>query len=528
MSFFDAIVIGAGPAGVFSAYALRGKRVLLLDVGHRPPASPVLEGNLYELRKSREDLFEAMIGGKFEGLHNLVDRNISLKLKSPLMAYVVRDSERLAPVVSDTFDAVISLAQGGLANAWGAGVYRFTARDLEGWPVSLAELDPFYDELTRHIGVSGAADDLAPYFGSATDLLPPLRLSVFAQQLLNRYNQRKRYFNRRGILVGYPRLAVLTVGRPGRDAYAYDNLEFFRPGNPAIYNPAFTLAEMVAAGRVVYRPGCLAMRYREAATHVEVTARSLTDDSLETFQGKTLLLAAGALNSARIVLESSGDYESRLPILDNPMSCIPLFRLSRVGAPLDVHDSSLAQLNVVYDAPETSELVQATLYASTGPLRSDVLFQLPMSVSANLAFAKYVAPAMGVLMVFHPERPRPGNCMRLRADGALEVHYDTPPRGRVEGRLIRAFRRAGAFSSRRICQYPRMGNGLHYAGTIPMKQVPGRYEVDRNGLLWGAKRVYVVDGACFPVLPAKNLTFTIMANAMRVATRVRSALECDC
>jgi choline dehydrogenase-like flavoprotein len=33
----------------------------------------------------------------------------------------------------------------------------------------------------------------------------------------------------------------------------------------------------------------------------------------------------------------------------------------------------------------------------------------------------------------------------------------------------------------------------------------------------GFRGLHVVDGASFPWLPAKNLTFTLMANAVRIA-----------
>ena len=51
-----------------------------------------------------------------------------------------------------------------------------------------------------------------------------------------------------------------------------------------------------------------------------------------------------------------------------------------------------------------------------------------------------------------------------------------------------------------------------------------RYETNRNGLLNGTKAVYVGDAAGFPRLPAKNLTFTIMANALRIGRAVRADL----
>ena len=153
---YDAVIVGSGPAGAFSAYALQGRNVLILDVGYRPPKIPDLEGNLYALRQQREDLFEELIGSEFEGLHNIYKRNISLKLKAPYMSYIVRNWAELMPVQSRNFDAVASFALGGLANAWGAGVFRFTAKDLEGFPINVADLEPFYDEISNHMGISGA------------------------------------------------------------------------------------------------------------------------------------------------------------------------------------------------------------------------------------------------------------------------------------------------------------------------------------------------------------------------------------
>ena len=45
-----------------------------------------------------------------------------------------------------------------------------------------------------------------------------------------------------------------------------------------------------------------------------------------------------------------------------------------------------------------------------------------------------------------------------------------------------------------------------------------------SGRLEGTSRVYVTDGSAFPRLPAKNLTYTIMANALRVADGIRKGL----
>ncbi len=531
MALFDAIVVGSGPSGVMAAWTLQGKRVLVLDVGRQPAPLAntgfTLSANLHDELQRRSDLFECLIGANFESLHNVHREAVSLKLKSPLMKYTIDGAESLSPVRSSNFRAVMSFAAGGLANAWGAGVFRFTSSDLDGFPVKLAELDPFYDQLTRHIGISGAKDDLTPFFGDDSGLQPPVELSRFASDLLAGYQRRRSQFATRDVSIGRARLAVLTRHHRGRQPYGYGNFEFFRPHDPAVYNPAYTLRELIESNLISYEPEHLVVSYSETEQGVQVVTRNLATGAAATFEGRTLILAAGALNSAKLVLKSNGDHDTLLPLLDNPMSCLPLFRLSRIGQELDARDCSIAQLSVIHDYQGT--VLQGSIYGAAGPLRSDILFDLPLSIAANVSVMRRLAVATGLLMLFYPASTHPENHLRLAADGTLEVNYGQPaaggpPRGAAEKELIRAFRRIGFYTAAALCQYPPMGSSIHYAGTLPMQESPGPYQLYPDGRLYGTRAVYVADGACFPRLPAKNLTFTIMANAMRIASRIRDRL----
>jgi len=51
-----------------------------------------------------------------------------------------------------------------------------------------------------------------------------------------------------------------------------------------------------------------------------------------------------------------------------------------------------------------------------------------------------------------------------------------------------------------------------------MARTGGPLTVDEHGHSRDIQGLYFVDGATFPFLPAKNLTFTLMANATRIAT----------
>jgi len=525
---FDAIVVGAGAAGVMAARALAHKRVLLLDSGPRPvPPPDYPPDNLYDERRVH-DLFELLIGERFESLHNLHNRPISLKLKSPRLQYVIEGAQSLSPVESANFHAHMSFAAGGLANAWGAGVYRFDQRDLDGFPVTRAELDPFYDDLTSHIGISGVNDDLVPSFGNDAGLQPPIELSRFAGDLLANYEQQRGAFKARGVQIGRARLAVLTQPHRGRRPYQYGNYEFFRPYEPAIYNPVYTLRELLDSNQIFYEPDQLVLNYSETEDGTRVRAKNLKTGEQQVFEARNLILAAGALNSGKLVLAANRDYEARLPLLDNPMTALPLFRLNRFGQKLDAHDSSLGQLVLLHE--QAGSVLQASIYGSAGPLRSDILFGLPLSISANTGIVRRLAAATGLMMMFYPAAPHLRNYLRLQADGTLDLNYGEPSaggpaRGVAEKELLSLLRKIGFYGTMALCQYPPMGSSIHYAGTLPMQASPERYQLYPDGRLHGTRAVYVVDGACFPRLPAKNLTFTIMANAMRIASRLARSTE---
>jgi choline dehydrogenase-like flavoprotein len=129
------------------------------------------------------------------------------------------------------------------------------------------------------------------------------------------------------------------------------------------------------------------------------------------------------------------------------------------------------------------------------------------------------------MMLFYPGTEKQGGSLRLRESGELEVEFgDTPSNPVVEHRLIKLMRSLGYWTHAALTQRPRMGQGLHFAATLPMRAEPQRYQTDSRGLLFGTQHVHVVDGACLSRLPAKNLTFTIMANALRISRQLAGDL----
>jgi hypothetical protein len=478
--------------------------------------------NLYDYRR-HHDSFDLLIGADFRGVADvLTDRVGIAKLNAPNMAFVTQDAGRLGPVEALNFDPIQSFALGGLANAWGAGLYRFTGADLAGFPIGEADLAPYFDRLTAEIGISGADDDLTPYFGDPAGLLPPLDLSFNANKFYQNYRRQRAKLNRLGVYVGRPRVGVLSVAKDGRPPCDYSNLEFWQV-SPYLYTPVITLQKLIAAGQIDYRPGVLVRSWTEGPEGVVVHGAEVHTGRPMSFVGSKLLLAAGAINTSKIVLQTHHDYRTRLPLLENPAVQIPFVLPTSIGRRLDAHAFGLVQLNLIWASAACGGLLQGSIMELTAPLRAEFFGRFPLSARANLGLVRDLLPAMLLMQLFFPAGAQEPARLSLKEDG----------RSRIEGRpnrvdlrrlggLLGALRSLGLWTHPALIYKPVTGHAIHYAGSLPMTTRPARYQCDPSGRLYGTQHVYVADSACFSGLPAKNMSFGMMANAMRIAAQAAS------
>ncbi len=517
------LVIGSGPSGYAGALAFcrRQERVCVLDVGYEPKREPTVEENLYTYCQNN-DVFNLLVGEDYSGLGGRLEQSGSrpAKLNSPRMEFINRGVQKWQPVEGAGFKPVQSLAKGGLANAWGAGLYEFTERDLRGFPIRRSDLAPYYSFLTSHIGISGAHDDLQSEFGHTENLQESVKLSRKADCLLRRYEKRKAWMHRKGIRVGRPRLGVLTSPKDGRSACRYDNLEFWEPELQCIFNPRHAFERLQGDSNLDYRSAHLVQAYRYLVSENAYQVNGLRIDTGETFSIKCrrIFLAAGSINSAKIVLQSRHDYNSELPLLDNTAVQLPLVFPGFVGSQLETSCFGLTQLNVVCERGLDELPMQGSFLEITSPSRSEFFTNFPVSARSTLAFMRSLLPGMLVLQMFEPQCPGQGGRMSLKESGELKIVQERQAfSGAALRQLTGALLRLGILTHELLAVHVEHGQSLHYAGTLGMSYSPsGPYECDAMARLSGERAVYVLDGANFPELPAKNYSLTMMANAMRI------------
>jgi choline dehydrogenase-like flavoprotein len=526
----EVLIIGSGISGTAAAlrFVDRGIKPCILDVGFEPPRKDEIIENLYDLCE-KNDCFDLMIGENFEGLYNLdkSKKDIPAKLTAPRMRFVIERSGELSPVKETNFQLIQSFAKGGLANAWGAALMRYNNRDLEGFSVDESELAPYFDRLTKEIGISGENDDLTPYFGRDDLLQKPLRLASNTSEILRNYVKNKMKLNKKGVFIGRPRLGVLSERLEGRRPCNYNNLEFWQPNSSCIHNPSLTLEKLVRRGEVIYKKGFLAKSWFHRENDIVVVADLLHEKKTFYFECKKLVLAAGAVGSAKLALASRKDYNSKLTLLDNTALQFPFFFLQRIGKKLEKSSFGLTQLIFIYDSKNYENFFQGSILEITSPARAEFFVNFPFAAADNLRMIKYILPAMVVMQLYLPTPPDKAALLSLNEKGELDIVGKRIEFSRkLIKDIVRIFRVLGAYTLPTFVVRVPYGLGIHYAGSLPMVESPKkRYQCTRFGELFAEPNVYAVDGSVFPKLSAKNHALAVMANAMRIADHVANTLR---
>jgi choline dehydrogenase-like flavoprotein len=517
MELINYLIVGSGPAGVSAARQLKGKGVCMIDVGVLPKLHFPF-ATLADALASGEK--EQLLGPGFETLANLVNPcAVHPKLKSVATSHVA-GGEPFSVYAADGKEILRSrgsYAAGGMSNAWGGQLFRYTETDLfevGDWPIDTECLKEHYDDLERHIGFSGVEDDMAPFLGEVNRLLPPSPIIPSAEYLLERYRQRKMRANEKGLTLGRSRLAVLTEEYRGYSPYKFGETEFFTTEQEGIYTASRTLRELQAENSVEYIAGTKLLVYREFSEFVEVEIEDCSTRERKTLRARHLLLGCGTLHTAQIVLLNNQAKNHRLPFLDHPPTLVPFFFPAMFGKGI-IAGSFPVQLVAMLQEENCRDMI--SFYYPGSLLWSELLADIPLPMDSAL---KLMGPLMGgmlVAQIWETSHPVSGNTIRIDDEGKLQIDYGELREYPRLSKLINVMRGLGAFSLQRLASISKPGWGFHYAATLPMKRMPSPFQTHCDGRLWNSRRVRVIDGSVLPSLPAKNHSFTLMANAARIA-----------
>lgn len=523
---FDVIVVGSGPAGVSVTFPLveAGLQVLMVDGGKRPVVQPP-EGDFLSARSNDAEQWKWMVG---EDFHALRERDsVSPKLRVPTHAYTFDGFGPNNHIEGKDFITVGSLATGGLSNAWGCGVARFSESEMSSFPFADSELTLAYAKVSRRMGISGSVeDDMSDYFGLDEYSQPPLPMDVQHTHLSQQYlNQRKR-LNSQGFKLGRSRVAALSEDISDRQACNLSGSCLWGCRRRSLYSAADDLPALRKHENFSEISGFVVDGLDRFDGNWTVYGHNTSDGERRSISARKVVLAAGTLATTRIVLKTL-DLRRSVPLFSCPTAAFLLWLPRQFGASR-VSGFGLGQLSFSLALQENNRAFGST-FATTGIPISEFARHVPMRRRNGIDLLRGLLSSCVVGNLFLPGHLTDAHA-GLRADGSLVVSGGykrevMPLMDDARRKLRKAYWSLGAMLLPGSFTVGRPGGDIHYAGTLPMNKLPVIGETSEVGEVKGLDGVYVVDGACLPVLPEKSHTLTIMANADRIGDRISTNMH---
>jgi len=518
---FDVIVVGSGPAGVSAAFPLveAGLRVLMVDGGKRPDINPP-ETDFLSARANDDKQWEWMVGKDFHAL-KMLDA-VSPKLRVPFHAYAFDGFGHENRIEGKSFITVGSLAKGGLSNAWGCGVARFSPGEISELPFPASDLDLSYAKVSRRMGISGKADDdLSDYFMLDEYAQPPIPMDISHAYMFRLYSDQRKILHSRGFKLGHSRVAVLSEDIFGRQACNLSGNCLWGCQRHSLYSATYDLLALRRYKNFSELSGFVVEELKCSKGGWRIEGCGTSDSGLKSISAGKIVMAAGTLATTRIVLKSL-NYTQPVPVLSCPTAAFLLWLPKMTGAPR-MPGFGLGQLSFTLSL-HGDYTAHGSTFSTTGIQLSEFARHVPMRRRCSMDLLRGLLSSCVVGNLFLPGR-------LTAAEAKLDNNESLIISGKYGGEaqplmheanraLSRAYRRLGAVLLPGSFTVASPGADIHYAGTLPMKVSPSRGETSPYGEVNGLDGVFVVDGACLPMLPEKPHTLTIMANADRIGRQL--------
>ncbi|MBL8208618.1 MAG: GMC family oxidoreductase [Blastocatellia bacterium] len=515
---YDVIIIGTGAGGGTLAHKLApsGKKILLLERGDFVPR----EKDNWESRAVN-----------VEGKYNTKE------------IWHDKDGKPLHPHTN--------YYVGGNTKFYGAALFRFRERDFgelrhydgisPAWPISYQELEPYYTEAEQMYHVHGTrGEDPTDPWASAPYPHPAVSHEPRMQHL-------SEDFARQGCKPFHVPLGILLKEKDPRS-------QCIRcatcDGYPCLINAKSDAHTCAVEPALEYPNVTLLTNAKVVKLETNATGREISkvcvecDGSYEVYSANIVVVSAGAINSAALLLKSANDKHPNG--LANASDVVGRHYMGHVNSVMlavskcpnpTVFQKTLALNDFYFGAPEWDF-----------PM-GHISFVGKLDGVALSAGAPAIAPGFTLdLMAKHSldfwltseDLPDPNNRVTLDRSGNIVLSYtpnNVEPHKRLQAKLQSLMKQQtkcemhghdchqGLFARNLfLAERIPLAGVAHQNGTIRFGDDPKTSALDRNCKAHDVDNLYVVDGSFFCSSAAVNPALTIMANALRVGDHLLERL----
>ncbi len=506
---YDLIIIGSGAGGGTLAYALAnsGLKILVIERGDF-------------LKREKENWLpkSVFVENRYHTKEKWYDQNG--KAFSPGMNYYV----------------------GGNTKVYGAALLRLREKDFEeirhyggvspSWPLSYKDFQPYYLAAEKLYSVHGQrgedpteppdsspypfeAISHEPYIQQITDQIKQKGLHPFHLPLGLRLNEKQIQNSpciRCDTCDGFPCLV---------DAKADAHITCI---NPALQTGNVTLLTQAKALRLLTNT---------AGTKIEAVEVE-QNGQLNRYRADRFVVSCGAINSAALFLRSKNEKHPRgLANASDQVGRNYMFHTNSVMISVSTtknptkYEKTMAINDYYFNAPD-SELPLGHIQL-LGNVKKEMLAEDAPKFAPGLALEFLADHSVGWWLTTE-DLPAASNRVSLNAQGDIILAYE-PNNEEAHRRLLQKLKEILNHIGGHTHFFPNkvylsqeisIAGCAHQAGTLRFGNDPNTSVLDLDCKTHEIENLYAIDSSFFPSIGAVNPTLTIIANALRVAEKLKA------
>lgn len=526
----EVAVVGSGVSGIFAAQALaeRGLSVTILDVGETLDAPRQRAVNvLHDLPPDDWPTAE----------YNLIRANSTFREGAlPKKVhfgsnYIYADDRPFARThaLVDGRVPYPTYAKGGFSNIWGAAVLPPAECDMADWPISRAQLEPYFRKVAQILPLCGDGEgNLSDIFPAYRDELGKLEAGPQGDALLDDLQRSRESLRKRGVVFGKARLAVHTQQADGGILPCIGCGHCFTGCvRGSIFSTLPILDDLVRNRRVQYRSNICVDAVDENNNQAIVHVTDTKDRQRHSLRFDAVFIGAGPLNTTRILLRSRELYERAVSLKESQKFVLPMLRWR--GAPTAIERPSVTLASLFIEAKARSEPAH-WLHMQIVPMNRMIVNAAGLRGAEHPLGCWLWRPLLRRMMAawcgMHSDySARLEVCLHRSPAGLDDVlDLDLKPSAAAKA-VARAAAKdlfaCGLSFGTLFCYwmltFSNPGSGTHCGSSFPMRERPvDLLDTDIYGRPFGWSRVFAIDSSILPSIPGTTLAFAVMANAYRI------------
>jgi len=421
------------------------------------------------------------------------------------------DSDEFLKIRQEQFDLFTHYRAegiGGLTSRWGGGCSKLTASEIGAPEAVVDQISNYYDKATQLLNVSVNEEnrDLADYIGSFPTI------NNYGSQIPEKIFK----CNTSRVTFGFSAQAVNRSGTEDRNG----GLACNHCGNCSIvcsrqsfYTAQHTFLDLLDFHEVFLNSTVKRINKTDQGYELEI----LRDEQTLKIKAEIVVLAAGVIESLKLFnpLVSDPLTETAYPLKHCPLTRGIAVSLKKKNS-RDIPGSTVARLTL-----DDGRFAMISFVQGESIPTSDFLSFLPLKNAFIYSLIEKIKPFLLAHMTFFPSAYT-DHVIKMRGGNVSSIETS------LGKKFNRIAKRAGALLNKFLIrngyiQLPRsnnllsLGSDIHYGGTLPMSDTASTYSTNLNCESYEHQNLYVIDASWMPDIPEKPHTFTLMANAFRVA-----------